>query len=252
MVPNVALQLGITERSSLYANIHGGFEHNTFLDMMSESRYILPAANVKPSFSILDIDAGVKIGEMSGFRFDLFGGYRKTDDAHFLIHHGQGVIGDDTADSFIEALKPVYGDLTHTHIGGMLQTSVWAPLDLSLRVKKNFYSVQDLWVYDSEVPDPKAYNKPGVEIDLQGTLEIREKLRLFMNYYFAGDRWSYYEGSDIEMDVINDLNLGATYQISNAFSLSMKANNLMFQKYDLWYGHPAQGFNMTGGVTFRF
>lgn len=252
VVPNVALQLGITERSSLYANIHGGFEHNTFLDMMSESRYILPAANVKPSFSILDIDAGVKIGEMSGFRFDLFGGYRKTDDAHFLIHHGQGVIGDDTADSFIEALKPVYGDLTHTHIGGMLQTSVWAPLDLSLRVKKNFYTVQDLWVYDSEVTDPKAYNKPGVEIDLKGTLEIREKLRLFMNYYFAGDRWSYYEGSDIEMDVINDLNLGATYQISNAFSLSMKANNLMFQKYDLWYGHPAQGFNMTGGVTFRF
>lgn len=54
------------------------------------------------------------------------------------------------------------------------------------------------------------------------------------------------------MENINDLNLGAAYQISNAFSLSIKANNLMFQHYDLWYGHPAQGFNVMGGFTFCF
>lgn len=252
VVPNIALRMGITERTSLYANIHGGFIHNTFLDLMGESRYILPATDVRPSFSIVDMDAGLRIGEVDGFRFDLFGGFRKTDDAHFLLLHGVTMNGDEVPGPFVEGLKPVYGDLAHTHLGGMIHAKSWAPLELSLRVKKNFYTVKNLTVDESSIADPKAYNKPGMEIDLKGVLEVSEQLRFSMNYYFAGERWSYYEGENLQMENINDLNLGAAYQISNAFSLSIKANNLMFQHYDLWYGHPAQGFNVMGGFTFRF
>ena len=252
VVPNVALKLGITEHSSLYAIIHGGFDHNTLLDMMNESRYILPMADVRPSFSIVDIDGGVKIGEVSGFRFDLFGGFKKTDDAHFLVHNGQDVFGGDVAGSFIEALKPVYGSLSHTHIGGMIQTTIWAPLDLSLRLKKNFYDVTEMTINEVQVEDAKAYNKPGLEIDLRATLDVMSNLKFTMNYYFAGERWTYFNGQNLEMENINDLNLGATYQINEAFSLNLRANNLMMQHYDLWYGHPAQGFNASGGFTFQF
>jgi hypothetical protein len=252
VVPNIALRLGVSERTSLYANIHGGFDHNTFLDMMDESRYFLPVADVKPSFSVIDIDAGIRIGEMNGFRFDLFGGYRKTDDAHFLVLRGHETTDDLGQGSFVEGLKPLYGNLTHTRIGGMIHTNSWAPLELSLRVLKNIYKVKNLSVDENITDGPKAYNKPGVEVDLKGSLEVSEKLSFSMNYYFAGERWSYYGGENLEMENINDLNLGVAYQISDAFSLSIKANNLMFQQYDLWYGHPAQGFNMMGGFTFRF
>ena len=89
-------------------------------------------------------------------------------------------------------------------------------------------------------------------VDLKGSLEVSDKLSFHMNYYFAGDRWSYFAGENREMENINDLNLGASYNINNAFSFSVKANNMMNQQYDLWYGHPAQGFNLMGGFTFRF
>ena len=252
VVPNVALQLGITERTSLYANIHGGYDHNTFLDMMGESRYFLSNENVKPSFAIVDIDAGLRIGEADGLRFDLFGGYKKTDDAHFLVLHGQEHSEAFSSGSFIEGLKPLYGDLAHTHLGGMIQVNSWAPLDLSLRVRQNFYTVKNLSLGNATNDDPKAYNKPGLEVNLKGSLEVSEKLSFNMNYYFAGDRWSYFEGENREMESINDLNLGAAYRISDAFSFSLKGGNLMNQQYDLWYGHPSQGFNVMGGFTFRF
>jgi outer membrane cobalamin receptor len=54
------------------------------------------------------------------------------------------------------------------------------------------------------------------------------------------------------MDNINDLNLGAHYNINESFSIQLKANNLLLQKYDIWYGYPAQGFNVMGGFTFKF
>jgi hypothetical protein len=252
VVPNVKLHLGLTDKTSLYANIHGGFQHNTFLDMMNESRYFLHYASVKPAFSIVDIDGGVKIGEANGFRIDLFGGFRKTDDAHFLIHHGQEIIGGDGLGAIREVLYPVYGNLTHSHIGGLIQSNIWSPLDVSLRLKKNFYDVTDMTIGGVAVSDPKAYNQPGFEVDLRASLNIIEDLKLTLNYYFAGDRWSNYQGVEQEMDAINDLNLGGVYEINEAFSLSLRINNLLSQKYDIWYGHPAQGLNASGGFSFKF
>ncbi|WP_298650746.1 TonB-dependent receptor [uncultured Proteiniphilum sp.] len=252
VAPNVKLQWAVTEHSSLYAHIHGGFSNNTFLEMIQESRYIRPYGNVRPSYSIVDIDAGAKIGEVSGFRFDLFGGFKKTDDEHFLILNGRDVIGGDGLGPYREVLRPVYGDLSHAHIGGMIQSNIWAPLDISLRLKKNFYSLDYITMEEERIDDPKAYNKPGFEADIRAAFNLTGYLKLTASYYFAGDRWSYYDGANREMDNINDLNAGALYQINDAFSINLRANNLFSQKYDIWYGYPAQGFNASGGFTFRF
>jgi hypothetical protein len=235
VAPNVKLQWAVTGHSSLYANIHGGFGNNTYLEMIRESRYIRPYGSVAPSYSTFDIDAGAKIGEVSGFRFDIFGGFRKTDDEHFLIP------------TYGEVLIPVYGHLSHTHIGGMIQSNIWASLDISLRLKKNFYSLEYIFI-----DDPKAYNKPGLEVDLHATLSLTDCLNLTANYYFAGDRWSYHDRANRKMDNINDFNAGALYRINDAFSINVRANNLLSRKYDIWYGYPAQGFNASGGFTFRF
>lgn len=258
VVPNVDLQLGFSEYSSVYAKIHGGFDNNTLLDMMDESRYFLLDEPVKPSFSHIDLKAGFKIGELSGFRFDIFGGYKKTDDEHFLVRNGRSISEKDTFEPFNESLKPIYGNLSHSFIGGMIQTNIWTPLNISLRLKKNFYDVTELVSNDNEISDPLAYNKPGFEADIRATLEIISNLKLTLNYYLAGDRWTYsdrivdLERKNIKMDNINDLNVGAVYDISNSFSLNVKANNILSQKYDIWYGYPAQGINVAGGFTFKF
>lgn len=54
------------------------------------------------------------------------------------------------------------------------------------------------------------------------------------------------------MDDIHDLNLSAAFQVNDLISIHAKANNILGQKYDLWYGYPAQGFNFMGGFTFKF
>ena len=244
VVPNVNLRWGITEFSSLYAKVHGGFDNNTFIDMMNESRYVLTDNPIRASFSHIDLEGGAKIGELSGFRFDIFGGFRKTDDEHFLVLNN------------IETLRPLYGSLSHSYIGGMIQSNIWTPLDISLRIKKNFYDVTDMitdmTVDETEVSIPMAYNKPGVEIDLRSTLEIIDNLKLNLNYYFAGDRWTHFNNTNIQMNDINDLSVGGIYDINNSFSLNLRANNIFSQKYDIWYGYPAQGINIMGGFTFKF
>lgn len=250
VVPNVELGLKVTEHSSLYANVKGGIDDNTYLDMMNESRYIAPMTRVKSSFSIVDVEAGAKIGEVSGFRFDIFGGFKKTEDEHFLISSLNPTSSATMV--YSEFLEPVYGSLSHAHIGGMIQSNIWSPLDVALRVKKNFHTATDVMYISSPITDAKAYNLPGLETDIRATFNALRNLKIMLNYYFAGERWSYFKGTNVKMDNISDLNLGAVYEINNAFSVNLKANNLLFQKYDIWYGHPAQGFSAMGGFTFRF
>jgi hypothetical protein len=252
VVPNVDLNVLLGEHSSLYAKVHGGFNPNTFLTMMNTSRYIDPlfAAIVTPSFTVVDIEAGARIGQLDAFRFDIFGGFRRTDDEHFLIVSHRADHGWGLSTVPIEALRPVFGNLSHSHVGGMIQSNFFAPLDISLRVKRNFYTVSTDDYFGEE--GMKAYGLPGITADLRATLRASNSLSFTLNYHFAGDRWTFFRNENVQMSDIHDLNLGAMYRINDSFSLNVRANNVLFQRHDIWFGHPAQGFNASGGFTFKF
>ena len=242
--PNVALSTLIAENTSLYLNVMGGVNKNTYLDMYRESRYLLPNTIVKHSNTPIAIDGGAKIGAVDGFRIDIFGGYKKTKDEHFLVLQSQP--------QYQEFLKPVFGDLTHSHIGARVHSNIWSPLDVAVEVKKNFYSVSKIKGLDAEPTELEAWNKPGLEVDINATFSVTEDLKLMLGYYFANERWSIDKGESIKMDDINNLSAGALYNVHKMFTLNLKANNLLNQTYDMWYGHPAQGISLMGGFTFKF
>ena len=253
--PNVAMSVMITENSSLYLNAMGGVSKNTYMDMYKETRYLLPNTIVKHSNTPFAIDAGTKIGAIDGFRIDIFGGYKKTKDEHFLVLQSDYPFESSLPNltwTYQEFLQPVLGELTHSHIGGRLQSNIWSPLDVSLKLQKNFYSIEKLKGLEFEPTELKAWNKPGLEVDLQATYTVMTELKLMLGYYFANDRWTIAKGESVEMNNINNLSAGAIYQISNMFSINAKANNVFNQSYDIWYGHPAQGINVMGGFTFKF
>ena len=242
--PNVALSTLIAENTSLYINATGGVGKNTYLDMYRESRYLRPNTIVKHSNTPFAIDGGAKIGAIDGFRIDIFGGYKKTKDEHFLVLQSQP--------QYQEFLKPVFGDLTHSHIGARVHSNIWSPLDVALEVKKNFYSVNKVKGLSPEPTELEAWNKPGLEVDIDATFSVNNQMKVMLGYYFGNERWSIDKGETVKMDDINNLSAGGLYNINEMFTLNVKANNLLNQTYDMWYGHPAQGISLMGGFTFKF
>ena len=242
--PNVSFSTMVSENSSLYLNATGGVGKNTYLDMYRESRYLLPNTIVKHSHTPFAIDGGAKIGALNGFRIDVFGGYKKTKDEHFLVLQSQP--------QYQEFLIPLLGDLTHSHIGARVHSNIWSPLEVAVEVKKNFYSVSKVKGLDAEPSELKAWNKPGFEVDIDATFSATNKLKVMLGYYFANERWSIAKGINQELDDINNLSAGALYNVNKMFTINLKANNIFNQTYDMWYGYPAQGVNVMGGFTFKF
>lgn len=257
--PNIALSALIAENTTLYINALGGVGKNTYLDMYRESRYLRPNTIVKHSNTPFAIDGGAKIGAIDGFRIDIFGGYKKTKDEHFLVlqpthlfTHPFPNMPPNTPTDYSEFLIPVLGDLTHSHIGARVHSNIWSPLDVAVEVKKNFYSVTKIEGLNTETNELEAWNKPGLEVDIDAIFSVNNQLKVMLGYYFANERWSIAEGQTVEMDNINNLSAGALYNINKMFTLNLKANNLLNQTYDMWYGHPAQGVSVMGGFTFKF
>lgn len=255
--PNIAFSILVADNSSLYVNAIGGVSKNTYLDVYKETRYLMPNTLVKHSYSPISVEAGTKIGSLDGFRIDLFGGYKKIQDEHFFIQHSQEVDppGDvsEATYTYHEFLVPIYGNMSNAFVGGKLHSNIWSQLDVSVGVKKNFYTVDKLKTLAFNLPtELKAWNKPGMEVELDATFVVTNELKVNLGYYFANDRWSVHQGRNVEMDNINNLSAGASYLINKMFSVNLKANNILNQSYDLWYAHPAQGVSVMGGFNFNF
>jgi hypothetical protein len=106
-------------------------------------------------------------------------------------------------------------------------------------------------------------NLPKVQVIARGFYKILPNLNLQVDANLEGGRYAqvYTKAeSDKEentqfakkLGFITDLNLGAEYLYSNKMSAFIQFNNFAAQRYKRWYNYPVQGFQVMGGVTFKF
>jgi outer membrane cobalamin receptor len=105
---------------------------------------------------------------------------------------------------------------------------------------------------EAVITDIKAFGKPKTELFGEISVNPMENITLSMDYYLGTGRYTHFNGSTIKMDNINELNMKGTYQLNDTFGAYIKFNNLLFQKYELVYGYPQQGFNAMIGINLNF
>jgi hypothetical protein len=103
----------------------------------------------------------------------------------------------------------------------------------------------------------KAWNKPDFEMNLNAAYRLPMlPLRFDLSYLGAYGRKAPGGGVNlseiVNMNDIHDLSLKGTYSITPNFSAFVSLNNLLFSKYDFWWGYPTQGFNIMGGLSVLF
>ncbi len=252
--PNINFTYHPLEKMSLYIQMDGGVQDNGLYSMFGENRYVSPMLRIKDSQTSFDASVGIKSAIASNWWFDVFAGYKHTKDEHFFIP----VAGYNTENS------------TQTYLAGNLNAVQYMDVNVFKMGGSLKYAYQDLFefglkatFYQWDVPSKhidnggrsvryEAWNKPTFETDLNIGFRIPQ-LPLHLNaiYHLETGRKALFEES-VKMKNINDLKIRGTYTINDTFSIFGQVNNLLFQKYDLWYGYPAQNFSFMGGLNIRF
>ena len=243
------------DKLQLYLVATGGIKDNSSYDMYYENRYIAPFYRIRDSRTPLDATLGTKFALLPNVGIELFTGYKITNDEHLYIYKAPslGYFSDIIMGQFI---APQYVKAQTFKLGGAVQYSYQDIFDLGLKL--TYYKcTTKKSKEDANNPlfgKSLAWNKPGFVSDLNMGFKVPDvPLRFDLIYHLEVGRKHFEPSTDGKnMKDIHDLSGKGTYSINDTFSVYVAANNLLFQKYDFWYGYPAQGFNVMGGLNIKF
>lgn len=241
----------------LYLLADGGRTDNSQYNMYYENRYVDPLIRVMDSRSPLDATLGIKYLPLATLSIGVFGGYKITKDEHFFYSNygAKDYWNDGTPMLSGNWITPTYDDANTFKLGADVKYTYQDIFELGVKGTYYYWDLpMDNNPYDLSLH--KAWNKPDFEANVNAAYRIPEiPLRFDLTYLGAFGRIAPNPGAtyyDVKMNDIHDLSVKGTYMITPYFSLYAALNNLLFSKYDLWWGYPAQDFNIMGGLSILF
>lgn len=249
IAPTAKINWNFEEKSMFYLSADGGINDNNLLYIFRENKYVNPSDRVAISRTPYDIKGGIKSGVINGFEFDIFGGYKYTKN-QYLYTQGHTY-------SWYNVSDVLYADLGTGHFGASLKTKLIPYTDLYLAATGFFYDVKEYTDYNAYSPsETKAWGLPSFRFAFNADFTFIENLILTAAYNFEGGRKAYLNSTAsnriVDMDAINELSFKANYSILEWLSVYAKANNVLNQKYERYYGYTLQGLNVLGGINLKF
>ncbi|MDP4268946.1 MAG: TonB-dependent receptor, partial [Bacteroidota bacterium] len=240
LAPSISGKWEFADRFFLIGELGGGSKVYSFEQADAEYRYLNPAMRLKDTFTPLDATISFRTNAVPGFGFELLTGYKSGED-YFMTSEQTG--------NRINVLTPHQTEIKQTKIGLLAEYKYDKIADLTFKLMKYSYKVDP---EETITAKTKAWGKPDFELSLDGDFHLTEKVSAQMNYYLASGRYALVNDETVSMKPISSLNIGSRYAFNKKVSAFAQLNNLLFQKYDLWYGMPAQSFNFIAGIGLTF
>lgn len=236
----------LNKKLEFYAGLNGGRKLTTYSDLITENPFVgnecsMLAQNVKLGF-----DGGVRTNIAEVVDLHLGVRYRHTDnDPFFVPMHNRAY-----------QYELLYEE---TYL-----TSVLA----DMRVKLRYGFTADMgFAYNNYKMTVSEYpwHRPKMEGKLKLTYDVNEKLAFNTTFLYMGERYNkvwnngpywmtkYPPQYDVvKLKDVYDLSLGADYRFNDQLSVFAKLDNLLNQKYQLYYGYPVEGIQFFGGLKMTF
>ena len=246
--PDVTAQYIFSDSYVLYAKATGGKRLNDFRRLEQLCPYgesFIPAvpeesAVVRPFDTYEQINTGIgfKASPHAGIWFHLFGGYQNL--KNDLMYSPQALVTSSTG-PIGSALVFEQENTSNIYAGGEFTYGYKDILSFTAR-----YTYRN---WDSSRNEYPLNIKPENEISASLSLRPISALQLNIGYDYIGRKQ---EAVSFSMSDVNDLHIGANYNVFKGVSVYAQIHNLLNKKYQYYLGYPAEGFNFLGGLSFRF
>lgn len=239
-----------------FGGIEGGLQQQSYYDFSRENPFVAPTLQVMPTDRQYEAYLGLKGQLSSTLSYTVKGSYTAENFRPLYILNPQNPLrGDEKAYTYGNSFRVFYDDVKTLGLYG----------DLHLRVQRNFSLGVNasLYQYDTETDNP-AWNLPAVEGGLTMDYQNESGWYLGANLFYIGEREDFssvalpntnpedFPASVITLEGFFDANAHAGYHINDQLSVFVKASNLANNAYQRWAQYRVQGFQVLGGVSYKF
>jgi hypothetical protein len=241
----------LNDKSMLRLTLDGGVKALSYREGIEMNRYLDPSIRLESYWKPIDLAFAIDYRPSANFRVSPEMGFNTTKDAPFFYNTGAGV---DNAKGKVFSVE--YMNSTQIHLGVNGQYTYDNFMTLFGSLAYDFYqnsSETDSIDAKLEKNGRKAWYKPGLIINLRAEVNPVEKLTLFADYRMEGLRYAATPNGFCEqLEVLNDLSLGANYNVVKGVGIFLHVNNLLDQRYEEYAAYPVHGFSalLGGSVSF--
>lgn len=222
---------------SLFGGISGGVNKISLRSISEMNPYIAPYQNLSPSVSKFRFNAGLtgKLGQNTGFTTQIL----------FHIQNQMPLYILDTTQTrwFVNFRDDVKLIQFNAELSHAFSNKFRANLAF------NFYN------YGTKGYD-QAYQLPNLDLKLNTTYNIGDKILLSADIFTIGKRYSYLAYSEQQsaelLKAFVDASVGIDYRWKKQISAFLKVNNLANQRYQMWGRLPVNGITVMGGLAIGF
>jgi hypothetical protein len=238
---------------NIYAGFTGGvYLHNIF-DLMTENPYLYSNQKLFPTNTLYKIYAGLKGESAENLEYEAEIAYSRSENLLFFARNNIGDALNPKPYNRLNTFSTVYTSGNLLSMKAALQYSL---NNLILRGWGEYGHYTNLGSLRA------PYNQPNFKFGADGTYKmLKNKLKLQAKLFFAGDRKSnyYYFDNSAQwaegiktLDSYFDADVSVSYEIFNDFSVFVSGNNLFDKNYELLENYRVQGFQLLGGISYKF
>ena len=244
--PDITAQYIFSDSYIVYAKATGGKQLNDFRRLESICPYgELPEANTTATlgyvqrpydtYEQINGSIGFKASPYPGLWFNVFGGYQN-------LKNDLSYLGFDPSNIHSGSYLSFAQDNTdNLYLGGEISYDYKDILGISAK-----YTYRN---WDSKTEEYLLAVKPVSEMSFNVRIHPISALNINLGYDYI-NRKEVKEYA--KMTAVNDLHIGASYNVFKGVSVYAQVHNLLNKKYQYYLGYPAEGFNFLGGLSFRF
>jgi hypothetical protein len=224
-----------------YAGVKGGVQRNSFYSLTRENPFITSDVDLKNTINKYSIYGGVRGSISSKISFNLNAKIDKFENFALFVNDQQNFVGN--------GFKIIYDTVVQTTFSAQASYTNYEKLKIYLR--------GEYFLYDMN-REEQAWNRPNYTVTLSGVYDLADKILVRSEVFVVGDRPVQHVcngcalGGYQTLKPFVDFNLGFEYRYTQRLSAFLNFNNIVSRKYQFWNALPVQGFNVLGGITYRF
>ncbi len=234
--PVATVKYAISSHHEVEAGIDGAIEKLTLNGLYAENPYLSETVRVNNNINNFSMMAALQ-GQFTGKI-----GYR----VNFQYRHYNRLLFYNNNSLDTARFDVVYdsGGASISRLEGELSYYINDNINISANAAYNAYTTVDL---------AEAWQRPVVEAGATADFSIMDKLTGHMSYFLLNGIKAQTAAGEVKtLAAIHDLNVGLNLSLTEKAGIFVDVMNIFGNNYQLYNNYPVKGFQVIGGVSYKF
>ena len=257
--PDVFLQKELAKgKFNIYTGAKGGLQTNTFRSFTEDNPFVSPTLLITQTSEKYNAFLGFNGIINNDLTFNISASIKDEEDKSLFIKNNSKSDGINTSLNGNALLGYEYGNSFDVVYDDVKTTSILAELEYEFTKRISIKADFEYQNYTT-TNQLEAWNLPNT----QGSITAEYKNTKWFastNIFYVGERkdvvytsiYPTISNGTQTLDAFVDININGGYHFNDKFSAFLRVNNILNNSYDRFANFNVQGFQILGGLTYKF